>query len=921
MKKIISFILVLAILLSFSSVFVVNADSLNYTYGDLDNNGEIDDVDMMLLERYLAMWDVEINLYTADVNKDGDIDDVDAMLLSRYLANWEVESLINTPLFTKAPTITINVNDFDGVMEVNESVEFDLSVSYENSLNEPVSVEYLYFTTDNTVQVIDGTLYANHIGSTLVSVTAIAYFEDRGCSSIVTTNFGVDVVDNTSEKVAIINNNQSDYSIYADTGLDDVSLYLQDKLEELTGVELPITTSSTGKIIGISTLIDGGSWGKDGFVIQGSEDNILISASGEAGLKNGINYLIKYFYDASTNTLEVPLSFNTNEGQGLSDNRTFYVGEADNLLSSYSIVRPDDVNDNVKYAATELQKYLKRAIGVELPIVSESADSNKVIELIPDASLADDGIAIKTENGKITLKGDEMRGVSYAVYEFLEKFIGYRFIHGDVQALYREVNNVIPDGIDYTFIPTFNYRCMSFYSFKGNRDIGSPEIASYSMPRKMNSHDGGAYGLQNEKMGYSLGTTWYHAHSFEYQIADCTWDTNPCLTTEANYQECLQSIRDLLDSRIASGQQIGNELTQISVAINDNEVYCKCSRCRRVNSDEGSPAGTLVRFLNRIVEEIAVEYPGMEVFTIAYTYAKKPTQTVLDERVILCYCFDGACYNHAFTSGLCSTSGGQLGNQNYTSNEYFETWAKMTPNLYTWYYSASFYFFLTPLPIVEDLYSNIQYMADNGTIGIYAEGNGNKNTTYYFENLTAYMISRMEWDPYMSYEEYSSLINEYLKFYYGSGWEAIREYMFMWDEASDVGGKCFITHYDWPKNMTSIPYYAQNYETMAQLFDEAERLADNEEQRYKVQVLRTHMEFLALCGSHDSMYLNGNEDSRAEYTERYMKLYNFMKENNIVIGSVTEDIYVPEEPDLERNPMYWYESVGWIPASDFYNFG
>ena len=63
-------------------------------YGDVNNDGDIDDLDDMILTRHLAGWEVEINLITADVNGDGDVDDLDNMILTRYLAGWEVESKI-----------------------------------------------------------------------------------------------------------------------------------------------------------------------------------------------------------------------------------------------------------------------------------------------------------------------------------------------------------------------------------------------------------------------------------------------------------------------------------------------------------------------------------------------------------------------------------------------------------------------------------------------------------------------------------------------------------------------------------------------------------------------------------------------------------------------------------------------------------
>lgn len=59
--------------------------------GDVNEDGEVDPMDSLLLDRYLADWGNSINLANADVNGDGEVDPMDALLLDRYLADWDVE--------------------------------------------------------------------------------------------------------------------------------------------------------------------------------------------------------------------------------------------------------------------------------------------------------------------------------------------------------------------------------------------------------------------------------------------------------------------------------------------------------------------------------------------------------------------------------------------------------------------------------------------------------------------------------------------------------------------------------------------------------------------------------------------------------------------------------------------------------------
>ena len=56
--------------------------------GDIDGNGEVDDWDSVLLDRYLAGWEVTIDTSAADMDENGIIDDWDSVLLARSLAGW-----------------------------------------------------------------------------------------------------------------------------------------------------------------------------------------------------------------------------------------------------------------------------------------------------------------------------------------------------------------------------------------------------------------------------------------------------------------------------------------------------------------------------------------------------------------------------------------------------------------------------------------------------------------------------------------------------------------------------------------------------------------------------------------------------------------------------------------------------------------
>ena len=61
----------------------------SYLIGDVNDDGTINGFDSIMLNRYNAGWDIEINLNAADINQDGSVNGFDSILLNRYNEGWE----------------------------------------------------------------------------------------------------------------------------------------------------------------------------------------------------------------------------------------------------------------------------------------------------------------------------------------------------------------------------------------------------------------------------------------------------------------------------------------------------------------------------------------------------------------------------------------------------------------------------------------------------------------------------------------------------------------------------------------------------------------------------------------------------------------------------------------------------------------
>lgn len=107
-KRLIGTTVIICIILTAVMGISVSATTL----GDVDSNGAVNPLDVVILTRHLAGWDgyeSQVNTANADLNADGNIDPVDPVILARHLAGWQGYGEL--PYGTSTPT-TPDDNDY-----------------------------------------------------------------------------------------------------------------------------------------------------------------------------------------------------------------------------------------------------------------------------------------------------------------------------------------------------------------------------------------------------------------------------------------------------------------------------------------------------------------------------------------------------------------------------------------------------------------------------------------------------------------------------------------------------------------------------------------------------------------------------------------------------------------------------------------
>jgi hypothetical protein len=453
-----------------------------------------------------------------------------------------------------------------------------------------------------------------------------------------------------------------------------------------------------------------------------------------------------------------------------------------NNLSDYVIVHGANCGASELNAANTLQGYIAQICGVTLPVVTD-ANAPQAKEIIVGktnrevgggytvdrASLGDEGLMIKTVGQKLIIAGGEKRGTLYGVYTFLEEVLGCHWYTSTLIVIPHMDDLKIPVDINITEKPTFEYR---------ETDWLSPHDQTYSIANKLN---GNTYRQLSDAQGGTMGYTGGFCHTLTNSILPASqyfathpeyyaWNSDTktrdpnqlCLTNPDVLRLVIQQVRDILAA---------NPNTQIiSLTQNDNGDYCTCDNCKAIDAYEGSHSGTLIHFVNAVADAIKDDYPNVAIDTFAYQYTRKPPLHVVPRaNVIVRLCSIECCFAHPLSDTNCAD------NANFNSD--LLGWQKLCNRIYIWDYTTNYSNFLGPFNNFGVIQQNMQFFAENNVKGIYEEGNYMASQcNAEFAELRAYMLAKLLWNPNLDYDK---TMNDFLRAYYGKGWQYVREYIDM----------------------------------------------------------------------------------------------------------------------------------------------
>ncbi|OIO95773.1 MAG: hypothetical protein AUJ92_07490 [Armatimonadetes bacterium CG2_30_59_28] len=525
-------------------------------------------------------------------------------------------------------------------------------------------------------------------------------------------------------------------------------------------------------------------------------------------------------------------------------------GSADALILSaqgktdYVIVTPKDAIPSEKRAAAELASFLQQIGGAQFAIQDDTTALPPKAVLLGNTShlsklgvtpdwtkLGKEGFLLQTKGEHLIIAGGRPRGTMYGVYAFLEEKLGCRWYTSKISNIPKRDTIALPD-LNETQIPALEYR-EPFNTDGFDPDWASRNRCNSTAARLTEEHGGKiVYDpfVHSFYQGMMIPPSVYFKDHPEYfseidgkRTAD---NAQLCLTNPDVVKLMVQKVKEVI--------QKNPSVAIVSVSQNDWHGNCQCANCKAIDDAEGSPAGSLLTFVNQIAEQVEKEYPDVAIDTLAYQYTRKPPKTICPRpNVIVRLCSIECDFGQPLETGK--------RNQGFADD--IRGWHKLCNRLYIWDYITSFSHYMVPFPNLHNLGANVRFFYENGVKGIFEEGNYGPGGCGENNELRNYMLAKMLWNPNVDGD---AVRREFLNGVYGPAAKPIEEYQRMLEKSvadKDVNVPCWFT--------PDAAIFTDDLIAQSQaLFDRAEAAVKGDKELVlRVRQARMPIDYVALCKS------------------------------------------------------------------------
>lgn len=350
-----------------------------------------------------------------------------------------------------------------------------------------------------------------------------------------------------------------------------------------------------------------------------------------------------------------------------------------------NIVVGENASKEILFAAEELRNYIKKISGAELNIIKEQASTGKNIYVgksnavdalkISAEKLEKEGFKIQTVKDNLVLLGHDDAGTQFAVYTFLEDYLGVRWLWPGKLGEVVPVNKTISiSEIKETQEPHYKWR--SRMSMNEN-DVWRNKVTSDTVVQEVELWEKrNKWGGMKIYGGHSLSEVfppekYAKTHPEYYALVNGIRDApGPNYDYKHGSQVCTTN-PDVI--RIACEWAIKffdehPDYDAVNMSMNDGGGlgYCQCERCRALDdgrrieqpldSDESISKDSLKNiiitdriytYINQIAEQVQKKHPGKYIMCYAYSQYKRPPKNIVLNPMVIPQYTQWSAYSHA----------------------------------------------------------------------------------------------------------------------------------------------------------------------------------------------------------------------------------------------------------------------------------
>jgi uncharacterized protein DUF4838/F5/8 type C domain-containing protein len=469
---------------------------------------------------------------------------------------------------------------------------------------------------------------------------------------------------------------------------------------------------------------------------------------------------------------------------------------AENNTSEYKIIVPASPTPLEQRSATVLQKYIQQISGTQLAIEHEARREKGPGIYVGNTSKADkaspgkrapESYQVQTDGKDLVICAGNGRGLMYGVYYFLEHYLGCKKLSNDPAYVPSNNRIKISGRIHEERKPEFIYR-EAYYP--ASHDA---EYLEWNQLQRLEDL-WGVWGHSYNKL--VPANVYFKPHPEYYALVK---GKRQASQLDLSNEDVFKIVVAEFKKRMADNP----DAIYWSVSPNDDNGYCECDKCRAIDNEQGGPAGSLIKFVNRV----ANTFPDKKITTLAYAYTHKAPRSLKPADNVYVFLSD----IDAYRDKPLAEEGTAAGFRND-----LKAWSGLTKNIFIWDYVTEFTNYLAPFPNFSTLQPNMQFFKDNGVKGIFAQGSG--DTYGEFAELRSYVVAKLFQNPTANANE---LISSFINDYYGNAARYIRQYFdLLQDQAKASRRKLDI--YGNPVNEWKSYLSPELLDQYSGLFDKAE---------------------------------------------------------------------------------------------------